>query len=165
MILPHNFGYLGLSRIAGSGHPGFGTRLAETLAALREEGIEAILTVFEEPLDAPVLQEFGMKALHLPVPDFSPPTPEQIDRAMEFVETHARPDSGVLVHCYAGYGRTGTILACYLVARGMSAEAAIDEVRRIRPGSIEDPSQEDAIHAYERRRRGLAPREGAAGEE
>ena len=40
-----------------------------------------------------------------------------------------------------------------VVGTALNAEAAIEEVRRLRPGSIEDPSQEDAIFAYANHRR------------
>ena len=52
------------------------------------------------------------------------------------------------VSCGAGLGRTGTILACYLVSQCFSAEEAINKVRVRRPGSIETREQEDAILAY-----------------
>ena len=56
---------------------------------------------------------------------------------------------GVCVHCMAGVGRTGTMLAVYLVkSRGLSAQQAIQEVRRQRPGSIETQSQEEAVFIY-----------------
>jgi atypical dual specificity phosphatase len=51
----------------------------------------------------------------------------------------------------AGLGRTGTMLACYFVKKGMPAPAAISHVRRIRPGSIETPEQADTITDYARR--------------
>ncbi|NXG55965.1 DUS23 phosphatase, partial [Hemiprocne comata] len=45
-----------------------------------------------------------------------------------------------------GHGRTGTMLACYLVkAEKMSAGDAIREIRQLRPGSIETREQEDAV--------------------
>ncbi|NWX09416.1 DUS23 phosphatase, partial [Caloenas nicobarica] len=45
-----------------------------------------------------------------------------------------------------GYGRTGTMLACYLAkARDMSGADAIREIRRLRPGSIETREQEEAV--------------------
>ena len=44
----------------------------------------------------------------------------------------------VMVHCLAGLGRTGTILACYLIKyEKMSAEDAIQHVREKRHGSIQ----------------------------
>ncbi len=56
----------------------------------------------------------------------------------------------VAVHCIAGLGRTGTILACYLVGQGISAEEAITTIRKWRPGSIEISEQEAVIYEYER---------------
>ena len=57
---------------------------------------------------------------------------------------------GVLVHCFAGLGRTGTILACFLVAQGMDAAEAIAHVRTRRPGSVEVYSQEFLVYQYAR---------------
>jgi len=54
----------------------------------------------------------------------------------------------VVVHCAAGQGRTGTVLACALVHRGLSAEEAIRTVRRLRPPSIDTDSQEAFVRAF-----------------
>lgn len=151
MISLSNFSYIIDEKIAGSAHPGAGAQLAERLAQLRDLGFRAILTVCEYPLEDSMLREFEFEGLHLDVEDFSAPTMEQIERAVDFLKRYSEGESRVLVHCFGGYGRTGTILACYLVSEGMSAEDAIQEVRRLRPGSIEDPSQENAILEYERR--------------
>ncbi len=150
MIRPPNFGYLIPGAVAGSGHPGYGGELGATLAGLKDEGFEAVLTLTESPLDHAMLEEFGMNALHIPIEDFSAPTPDQIDRAVAFIQSGLDRNSKVLVHCMGGYGRTGTILACHLVSLGRSAEAAIDEVRIKRPGSIETDTQEQAVADYER---------------
>ncbi|EOA93487.1 Dual specificity protein phosphatase 23, partial [Anas platyrhynchos] len=80
------------------------------------------------------------------VPDFTPPTPGQIQSFLQLVEEangrgrgpHGCAGQAVAVHCLLGHGRTGTLLACYLVkARALSGAAAIREIRRLRPGSIE----------------------------
>ena len=59
---------------------------------------------------------------------------------------------GVAVHCAAGKGRTGTVLAAYLVTQGMTAGEAIRKVRELRPGSVETYEQEQMIREWERNR-------------
>ncbi|NXM01513.1 DUS23 phosphatase, partial [Tyrannus savana] len=45
-----------------------------------------------------------------------------------------------------GFGRTGTLLGCYVgKQRGLSGAEAVREIRRLRPGSIETPEQEQAV--------------------
>ena len=48
----------------------------------------------------------------------------------------------VLVHCHAGYGRTGTTIACYKIFdECISAEAAKNEIRKVRPNCIQNKNQ------------------------
>ncbi len=55
----------------------------------------------------------------------------------------------VAVHCLWGIGRTGTMLACYLVKeQNLTADQAIDEIRRLRPYSVETYEQEELVHQY-----------------
>lgn len=62
-----------------------------------------------------------------------------------------KTEGAVGVHCAMGCGRTGTILACYLVAsEGYSANDAIIEARKRRKGSIETRRQEQAVRDYEK---------------
>jgi atypical dual specificity phosphatase len=52
------------------------------------------------------------------------------------------------VHCQAGIGRTGTMLAAYLIGTGMSAEEAIAIVRRRNPHSVESDDQRTFLEQY-----------------
>jgi atypical dual specificity phosphatase len=84
------------------------------------------------------------------------PTQAQIDQAIGSIEKAHGNKLGVGIHCTAGKGRTGTLLACWFVANGLTPRDAITRVRRLRPGSIETEEQENAIVEFARRRKSQA---------
>ena len=151
MALPPNFSFIWEDRVAGSGYPGSGGSLAAALTALRDWGITSVLSLTEQSLDHAILREFEFDYLSLPVEDFTAPASQQVDQAMNFINKHVKDGHGVLVHCRAGMGRTGTILACFLVSRGWEPSEAIADVRRKRPGSLEVYPQEFVVYQYAKR--------------
>jgi len=155
LILP-NFGWLVPGELAGSARP----MSDDALAALAAQGVRAVISLTEEPLPAAALRAADLAAVHLPVADFTPPTQEQIAAAVAAIERFVAAGRPVAVHCAAGLGRTGTILACALVSRGPAAPAAIAAVRAARPGSIETPEQEAAVIGWGMSRQPTARREG-----
>ena len=53
------------------------------------------------------------------------------------------------MHCTLGMGRSGTMLACYLVkTTHCDAQEAINAVREKRPGSIETEQQEQLVQEF-----------------
>jgi atypical dual specificity phosphatase len=156
-----SFSWLIEGVVAGSGMPGrlfihsAGytahplEKLEHDLRFLRENRVRAILSLTEQPLPPEPLQAQGFDCLHVPVPDMTAPRMEEVERAMIFLDRAARRSMPALVHCLIGRGRTGTILACYLVRRGSGAAEAIRRVRDRRPGSIETHDQELAVYDYE----------------
>jgi atypical dual specificity phosphatase len=144
LILP-NFSWLIDHELAGMSLP----RTDDALALLPQLGVRAVVSLTEHSLPA-ALTELGIIAEHIPVPDFTAPTIDQIERAVASIERFRAGGLPTAVHCVAGLGRTGTILAAALVARGVPAAAAIAQVRTARPGSIETPEQAAAVERYER---------------
>lgn len=119
----------------------------QDLSVLEAEGICAIVSLTESA--PPELDDAShFDTLHLPIDDMTPPEYEQIEQFVDFVDCHLGEGRAVGVHCLAGLGRTGTMIACYLVTRGRGADEAIKEVRQARPGSIQTESQEQAIRRW-----------------
>jgi ADP-ribosyl-[dinitrogen reductase] hydrolase len=90
---------------------------------------------------------------HLPIVDVSVPDREFEEKWQRVgPEIHKLLADGkrVLVHCRGGLGRAGTVAACLLVESGVDPEAAIAEVRRVRPGAIETREQERYVRNHRR---------------
>lgn len=99
------------------------------LAFLRRQGIGAVLSLTEEPL-----------------------TPAQLDRALDFIDGQRARGNKVAVHCLMGQGRTGTVLAAYLIRGGVSPATALRELRSVCPDAVGAAAQERFLHDYAARR-------------
>jgi atypical dual specificity phosphatase len=142
------FSWIENGHLAAMARPGRQRDLEVDLAWLQSAGIVVLVSLTEEPIPESALEKFGMTGLHLPVEDFTPPTLAQIDRFLNEVELAESEDFALGIHCTAGKGRTGTMLAAYLVTQGFSAEEAIAEIRKLRPGSVETPEQEQRVAEF-----------------
>ncbi len=130
-------------RLAGSCMPG---DLGD-LIRVRSSGVRRVVVLPEDYEIADrwgsssayfeALSALGLEFLHEPVPDMEAPTLEQLLEILRWIR-----EGPTLVHCVGGLGRTGTVVASWLVVeRGMSAREAIERVRSLRPGSVQSYSQ------------------------
>tara|TARA_B100000315_G_scaffold66295_1_gene60242 strand:+ start:102 stop:599 length:498 start_codon:yes stop_codon:yes gene_type:complete len=143
---PDNFSWMLEGKLAGSAIP---TSFDEVQWVM-EQGIKSIVTVREEPLDESWTKD--VKYIHILSNDMGVPDFNDLVGAVDFIHRRITYDNEpVLVHCLAGQGRTGVILACYLVKyQNLSADEATQKVREKRPGSIQSYPQEEIIFRFEK---------------
>ena len=140
---PDNFSWLIPEKLAGSAIP---TSIDE-VQWLIDQGVKSIVTVREEPLDSDWTNDVNY--LHIHSNDMGVPEFNDLVKSVDFIHERIVNDEPVMVHCLAGLGRTGTILACYLIKyKKMSADDAIQKVRDERPGSIQSFPQEEIIFQF-----------------
>ena len=143
---PDNFSWLIENKLAGSAIP---TSIDEVQWVI-EQGVKSIVTIREDPLDNDWVKDVNY--LHVSSNDMGVPEFADLTFAVDFIHRRITYDNEpVLVHCLAGLGRTGTVLACYLVKyQNMSADEAPQKVREERPGSIQSYPQEEIIFRFEK---------------
>ena len=141
---PRNFSWLEQGKVAGCARP----ETEAELEVVKQQGGRAIVSLTGTPLNPEVVNRLGFDYLHSHIS--GAPSVEQLDDILKFIEQKNTQSKPVLVHCGEGKGRTGTVLAAYLVHHGLSADEAIRVVREKRPGSIENLEQENVIHELEK---------------
>jgi atypical dual specificity phosphatase len=149
MPAPEVFSWIEMPLLAGMARPSS----PEELTWLREQGIEVLVCLTEDRLRRDWVEQANLLVFHEPLEDMEAPTQDQLDRIVSAIVRAIDRNMGVGVHCGAGLGRTGTVLAAYLVSKGQSAANAIAKIRRLRPGSIETEEQVAAIELFARRKR------------
>lgn len=92
--------------------------------------------------------EHRIAVVRLPVRDQDVPRDEEAAPVIAQAIAAARSGQRVVIHCWGGRGRAGTLAAACLVALGRSPSDAIAATRRARPGAIEARVQERFVHAF-----------------
>ena len=144
--MPERFSWIVDDSIAGMERPGLFYPLDEDLAFLKSQGIEVIVNLQEKEH---FINHYGFVVKNISIEDFSPPNYQDFVEFIEFVQDHITNNRKVVVHCYAGMGRTNLMLAAYLVHHlGIHADRALEKVKTKRPVHLITYRQEEALREY-----------------
>lgn len=133
--------------IYGSARPGFGSgsvsqkRVEEWIDFMKKQDVQNVccllsdaqLAFYDDLLES-YKEAFGSgHVCWAPVEDFHLADEATLtQQILPFLRKAIQSDEQVVVHCSAGQGRTGHVLAAWLVyGRGMSNEAALDAVEQM----------------------------------
>jgi len=138
--------------------PRGGDWLTDEIASWRRSGIDSVLSLLtaEEEKELGLRDERGevkaqgMNFVSLPIPDRQVPASEsELTAALEKLDDDLSLGKHAVVHCRQGIGRSGLAVACLLVTRGLSPEAAVKRVSTARGVTVpETPEQRSWIDHY-----------------
>ena len=144
---PSNFSWIIKGKLAGSARP----ENEAQLRWLRDSNIKAVVCLNKErPLDGEQVRALGFEYLFIPVKDFGAPKLEDITEFVEFTKDMVRHHMAVVVCCGAGIGRTGTMLAAFLVSLCASPDEALNKIQEKRGVGVESYAQREVVFEYAR---------------
>ncbi|GEM_PF-5107320 len=158
-MLPGNFRYV-TPIIAASAQP---LNTAQ-VQALKENGIHSVvILVTRHELDTnplisrneyfEALARNGIRVYHIPIRHLSVPSNKQLRFITQLFQTNERYGRKTLVHCLLGTGRTGAVIAAYLIGKGYLLEQAARMVQGNEPNIMKFPEsfkQEEFLKQLER---------------
>lgn len=97
---------------------------------LLASGFDGFVDLTEEPSGHELAG--SETVVHLPVPDFTAPDPQLVVTALDAIDGMLGDERKVYLHCWAGIGRTGTVVGCWLRRHGESAESVLATLARLR---------------------------------
>ncbi|MDQ4024335.1 MAG: dual specificity protein phosphatase family protein [Actinomycetota bacterium] len=110
----------------------------DTFRALADRGVTTIVDLRAEEdleVDERLLKRLGITRFNIPLRDGQIPSEAQVAQFLSIIENSK---GRVYVHCMAGVGRTGAMVAAYLVATGQESPAgALRRNLSVGPPSLE----------------------------
>jgi cell division cycle 14 len=124
---------------------------ADYVPIFKKLGVKMVIRLNNKTYDANGFTKEGIKHHDLIFTDGTAPDAAIVDKFLELVESE---EGAVAVHCKAGLGRTGCLIACYAMKHYRFPGADfIGWIRIARPGSILGPQQHFLIEVEETMRK------------
>jgi ABC-type sulfate/molybdate transport systems ATPase subunit/protein-tyrosine phosphatase len=147
---PRGFVWIETGRLAATPMPGLAAPIDQDLVMLKQAGVTMLITLNEQDFPDDLLARHGLRNLHFPIADQQAPSTDETDVLLTQMRRMLDEGEVLAVHCLAGLGRTGTILAAYMVReQGLSAQAALNQIRHFNRQFVQTDAQEDFLMEYE----------------
>ncbi len=146
---PSGFSWLVPGKLAGTPQPGAAGDIDADLLALKRAGVTMLITLTEQDLPPEPLRRYGLSNLHLPIYSLEAPTVAQNHMLLKRMEVLLANGHVLAVHCLGGIGRTGTVLAAWLVHEGLTATEALRRLRLIDVKYVQSAEQEAFLQRFE----------------
>ena len=138
---PRGFLWLKRGQLAGTPLPGVFHDIDYDMKMLKRVGVTTLMTLTSRPLDTQVMQQFSVHSIWQAIPDMGAPGLEQAEKICRDINQAINQGEVIAVHCRAGLGRTGTVLAAYLIWEGAGALDALETVRGVEPRWVQSETQ------------------------
>ena len=112
-------------------------RERENLGAFLDFGVRRFVDLTEpgeHPPYAPILGRIASQRtvdvdhVRLAIPDKSVPTRGQMRGILDVIDADLDEGQSVYLHCRGGAGRTGTVVGCFLIERGLEPSDALAQI-------------------------------------
>jgi polymorphic toxin system DSP-PTPase phosphatase-like protein len=107
---------------------------AEVVSDLVGQGVTLFLDLTEDGELEPYapLVVAPARSARMPIRDFSVPTREALVETLDAIDEEIARGGVVFVHCWAGCGRTGVVVGCWLVRHGSDPHDALARIAESR---------------------------------
>jgi atypical dual specificity phosphatase len=151
---PTGFVWLFPGELAGTPWPGIVSDVAHDLRALQNVGVTRLVNLTHEAFDAALAASHGIQVAQWPIADGHAPSATQAALLCTQLEQWIGAGEVIALHCRAGLGRTGTLLAAFWLWRGNGSRSAVESVevvRRLNQNMIQTTAQVEFLHTFAQR--------------
>lgn len=121
-------------------HPGRtdGATPGERMPFLQRQGVRCVIDL-TSPADALVMPSDALRValgdvvVHsFPIPDMGVPSVPLMLAILDCIDAAQAQQQPIYLHCAAGIGRSGTVVACWLIRHGVAPNAVLDRLATLR---------------------------------